>query len=169
MRKYRFGLWLAAVAVVSGVACQSALAQNRFGVVTGKAFDSAVPKDSYLERNAILVKTPTGARAVFALIDTTGYSANIVTKYVGMIITEGDLTLCGHKVTVGSYGFGWTLPGTGVDAPGKFSLYDQAGAPVADCTAERQADLKQPLPLQAIVAADGSARLYHGKHYIGLQ
>ena len=44
-----------------------------------------------------------------------------------------------------------------------------AGAPVADCTAERQADLKQPLPLQAIVAADGSARLYHGKHYIGLQ
>jgi hypothetical protein len=177
MRKYRFGLWLAAAAVVSGAACQSALAQNRFEVVTGKAFDSAVPKDFYLEgnaiptekRNAILVKTPTGARAVFALIDTTGYSANIVTKYVGMIITEGDLTLCGHKVTVGSYGFGWTLPGTGVDAPGKFSLYDQAGAPVADCTAERQADLKQPLPLQAIVAADGSARLYHGKHYIGLQ
>jgi hypothetical protein len=56
-----------------------------------------------------------------------------------------------------------------VDAPGKFSLYDQAGAPVTDCTAERQGDLKQPRPLQAIVAADGSARLYHNKHYIALQ
>ena len=177
MRKYRFGLWWAAVTVVSGAVCQSALAQNKFEVVTGKAFDSAVPKDFYLEgnaiptekRNAILVKTPAGARALFALIDTSGYAASITAKYVGMIVTEGDLTLCGHKVTVGSYGFGWTLPATGVDAPGKLSLYNQAGAPVADCTAERHADLKQPRPLQVIVAADGSARLYHGKHYIGLQ
>jgi hypothetical protein len=175
MRKYRLAMWLAAVTVVSGAACQSLLAQ-KFEVITGKAFDSAMPKDFYLEgnaiptqpRNAVLVKTPAGARALFALIDTTGYSSNIVTKYVGMFITEGDLTLCGHKVSVGSYGVGWILPATGVDAPGKFSLYNQAGAPVADCTAPH-ADLKQPRPLQVVVAADGSARLYHGKNYIGLQ
>jgi hypothetical protein len=169
---------LAAVTVVSGAACQSAMAQGKFeAVVSGKAFDAAVPKDFYLEgnaiptqkRNAILVKTPAGARAIFALIDTTGYSANIVTKYAGMAIVEGDLTVCGHKVTVGSYGFGWTLPATGVDAPGKFSLYNQAGALVADCAAPRQADLKQPRPLQVVVAADGSTRLYHGKNYIALQ
>src|ERR1700691_6130784 len=100
MRRFHVGyagLWLAAATVMS------ALAQNKFEVVTGKAFDSAVPKDFYLEGNAIptekrfatLVKTPAGARALFAPIDTTGYSANIVTKYIGMIITEGDLTLCG--------------------------------------------------------------------------
>jgi hypothetical protein len=177
MRKFRFGFWLAAVTVVSGACCQGLLAQNKFEVVTGKAFESAVPKDFYLEgnaiptekRNAILVKTPGGGRAVFALIDTTGYAASITTKYAGMMITEGDLSVCGHKVTVGSYGFGWMLPGTGVDAPGKFSLFNQAGAPVADCAAQRQADLKQPRPLQVVVAADGSARLYHGKHYIALQ
>jgi hypothetical protein len=169
MRKYGLALWLAAAAALLG--------QNKFEVVTGKAFEQAVPKDFYLEgnaiptekRNAILVKTPGGARAVFALIDTTGYAASITAKYVGMIVTEGDLTVCGHKLGVGSYGFGWALPGTGVDAPGKFALYNQAGAPVADCTAERFADLKRPLPLQVIVAADGSARLYHGKHYVGLQ
>jgi len=177
MRNSRIGLWLAAVTVVSGAACQSVLAQNKFEVVTGKAFDSAVPKDFYLEgnaiptekRNAVLVKTPAGARALFALIDTTGYAASITAKYVGMIVTEGDLALCGHKVTVGSYGFGWALPGTGVDAPGKFSLYNQAGAPVADCASDRQSDLKLPRPLQVIVAPDGYARLYHGKHFIGLQ
>lgn len=177
MRGNGFRLGLAALTVVSGALCQMALGQTKFEVVTGKAFDSAIPKDFYLEgnaiptekRNAILVKTPGGARAVFALIDTAGYSANIVTKYVGMIVTEGDLNLCGHKIGVGSYGFGWTLPGTGVDAPGGFKLYNQAGAPVADCLAQRQADLKQPRPLQVIVAADGSTRLYHGKHYIQLQ
>ncbi len=176
MRKLRVGLWLAAVTVVSGSVCQSVLAQSKFEVVAGKAFDSAVPKDFYLEgnaiptekRNAVLVKTPAGARAVFALIDTAGYAASITAKYVGMLITEGDLTLCGQKVTVGSYGFGWTLPATGVNAPGKFSLYNQAGAPVADCAAPH-ADLKQPRPLQVIVAPDGSARLYHGKNYIALQ
>lgn len=177
MRKYRFGFWLAAATFASGIMCQCALAQGRFEVVTGKAFDSAIPKDFYLEgnaiptekRNAILVKTPAGKRAVFALIDTTGYAANVTAKYVGMIISEGDLTLCGHKITTGSYGFGWVLPGTGVNAPGRFALYNQAGEPVADCTAERQADLKQPRPLQVIVEAGGAARLYHGKHYIGLK
>ena len=176
MERSGVGLWLAAV-VVSGAWCQSALAQKGFEVVTGKAFDSAMPKDFYLEgnaiptekRNAVMVLTPRGARALFALIDTTGYAASITTKYVGMIVTEGDVTLCGHKIGVGSYGFGWVLPQTGVDAPGKFSLYDQAGAPVTDCTAERQGDLKMPRPLQVIVTKDGSARLYHGKHYIALQ
>lgn len=172
MGKYGIGLWLAAVMVVSG-----ARAQSGFQMVTGKAFDSAMPKDFYLEgnaiptekRNAALVKTPAGARALFALIDTTGYAASVQAKYVGMIITEGDLTVCGHKIGVGSYGFGWVLPATGVDAPGKFSLYNQAGAAVAECTAERHGDLKLPRPLQVVVAKDGSARLYHGKHFIALQ
>ncbi|HTQ52973.1 MAG TPA: hypothetical protein VMI94_00845 [Bryobacteraceae bacterium] len=172
-------LWIAgaAVAVMSGALCPSGRAQNRFEIVTGKAFDSAVPKDFYLEgnaiptekRNAVLVKTPAGTRALFALIDTTGYAASVQSKYVGMIITEGDLTVCGHKIGVGSYGFGWELPGTGVDQPGKFSLYNQAGAPLADCTAPRQGALKMPRPLQLVVAKDGAARLYHGKHYIALQ
>ena len=167
---------MTAAAVVSGALCQGTLAQ-KFEVVTGKPFDSAVPKDFYLEgnaiptekRNAVLVKTPAGARALFALIDTTGYAANITSKYAGMIITEGELTLCGHKIGVGSYGFGWVLPGTGVDAPGRLAMYNQAGAPVADCITGRQGDLKLPRPLQVIVTADGAARLYHGKHYIPLE
>jgi hypothetical protein len=169
-------LWAAAV-VVCGAGCQSAWAQKPFEIVSGKAFDAAVPKDFYLEgnaiptekRNAVLVKTPAGARALFALIDTTGYAASVQSKYVGMIIAEGDLSICGHKIGVGSYGFGWTLPGTGVDAPGKFMLYNQAGAAVADCTAARQGDLKMPRPLQVVVSPDGAARLYHGKHYVALE
>lgn len=169
-------LWAAAV-VLCGAWCRGAWAQKPFEIVTGKAFDSAVPKDFYLEgnaipvekRNAVLVKTPAGARALFALIDTAGYAASVQSKYVGMIIAEGDLSICGHKIGVGSYGFGWALPATGVDAPGKFMLYNQAGAAVADCTAQRQGDLKMPRPLQVVVNPAGPARLYHGKHYILLE
>jgi hypothetical protein len=150
----------------------AAFGQHAFEAVTGKAFDSAIPKDFYLEgnaiptekRNAVLVHTPAGARALFGLIDTTGYSQDIITKYVGMIITEGDLTICGTKIATGSYGFGWTRPGTGVDAPGKISIYNQAGAPVASCETPRDASLKQPRPLQVV-----NSRLYYGRHYAELQ
>ncbi len=176
MRRLRIVLWVAA-ALASSASCRSALAQKSFETVTGKAFDAAVPKDFYLEgnaiptekRNAVLVTTPGGARALFALIDTTGYAAAVQAKYGGMLITEGDLTLCGHKIGVGSYGFGWNLPGTGVDAPGKFSLYNQAGTAVASCDTPRQGDLKLPRPLQVVAAAGGHARLYHGKHYVALE
>ncbi len=65
-------------------------AQGTFGQVSGKAFDSAVPKDFYLEgnaiptekRNAVLLKTPRSARVLFTLIDTSGYSSETRKKYV---------------------------------------------------------------------------------------
>ena len=150
--------------------------QHQFEVVTGKPFDSALPKDFYLEgnaiptakRNAVMVHLPSGSRALFSLIDTSGYSADIVAKYIGMIITEGDVSICGQKVSVGSYGFGWSRPGTGVDEPGKFSLYNQAGAKVTECVTPRDANLKQPRPLQ-IVVGDATAKLYYGRHYIELK
>ena len=148
-----------------------AFAQHPFEVVTGKPFDSALPKDFYLEGNAIpteklnatLVHLPAGARALFALIDTTGYSSNIQAKYVGMIITEGDVAVCGQKIGVGSYGFGWTRPTAGTD-PAKFSLYNQAGAKLAECSTPRDANLKQPKPLQLIPNKDATARLYYGRY-----
>ncbi len=151
-------------------------AQQKFELVTGKPFDQAVPKDFYLEgnaiptekRNAAVVKTPAGGRAVFALIDTAGYSTDITTKYVGMLITEGDLSLCGKTITTGSYGFGWKRPATGVNEPGTFMLYDQAGKSVTECQTPRDADIKMPKPLQIVIAADGT-RLYYGRHYLALK
>ena len=115
MTSLRFLTPLATAAILLGLTAGSAVAQHPFELVTGKAFDSALPKDFYLEgnaiptakRNAVMVHTPSGARVLFSLLDTTGYASNIIEKYVGMIITEGDLSICGQKVTVGSYGFGW--------------------------------------------------------------
>lgn len=166
---------ITATALVGPVANRAA-AQHPFEVVTGKPFDSALPKDFYLEgnaiptakRNATMLHLPSGARALFSLIDTSGYSADIIAKYVGMIITEGDVTICGQKVSVGSYGFGWARPATGVDEPGKFSLYNQAGAKVTECSAPRDANLKQPRPLQVVVS-QSTAKLYYGRHYVELK
>ncbi len=168
---------LPVLAILLGLTAASAVAQQKFEIVTGKAFDSALPKDFYLEgnaiptakRNAVMVHTPSGARAVFSLLDTTGYASNIIEKYVGMIITEGDISICGQKVAVGSYGFGWTQSPRAEDKPGTFSLYNQAGAKLAECSTPRDADLKAPRPLQVVVKADGTASLYHGRNSVSLQ
>ncbi len=164
-------------ALLASAALPAAFAQGSFELVTGKPFDSAIPKDFYLEgnaiptqkRNAVLVHVPSGERAVFALIDTAGYSAEIISKYVGMIITEGGLSVCGRKLAVGSYGFGLTRPASGATGPGTFFVYDQGGAKITECAATRDANLKQPTPLKVVVNPDHSARLYYGRLGIDLK
>ncbi len=104
------------IAALGGLSVSSTavLAGSDYQLVTGKEFDAAVPKDFYLEgnaiptekRNAVLLKTPAGARVLFALIDTTGYSSQIQKKYIGMLISEAQISIGGVPVGVGSYGFG---------------------------------------------------------------
>ena len=171
MTKLRWFAFLLALTVLLGVSPENALAQGQFSLIIGKAFDAALPAHFYLEgnaiptakRNATMVRTPSGARAVFSLLDTTGYATDVASKYAGMIITEGDLSVCGQKLTVGSYGFGWERSARGTDQPGKLMFYNQAGAKLGECPTPRDAALQQPKPLQVIVKQNGTAALYYGR------
>jgi len=156
---------------------QNANAQDSFETVTGKAFDKALPKDFYLEgnaipteaRNAALVKTPKGARVLFALIDTAGYSSQIKQKYIGMLINEGHLSLCGAAVEVGSYGFGLERPAPTSDADAKFHLYNQAGSEVVSCAAPKDSTIKIPKPLVVSVSKDGPTWLILGRYRLEIK
>ena len=55
-----------------------------------------------------------------------------------------------------------------VGAVGTFEDLD-FDAVVTECATPRNAELKQPRPLQAIVSQDGTARLYNGRHFIELR
>src|SRR5579859_2353420 len=151
---------------------QNANAQGSFETVTGKAFDAAIPHEFYLEgnaiptekRNAALIKTPKGARILFALIDTAGYSSQIKQKYIGMLITEGRISVCRKAVDVGSYGFGLDRPPATSKADAKFHLYNQAGAEVASCDAPYDATIKIPKPLAVTTGKTGSAWLLMGRY-----
>lgn len=152
-------------------------AQGVFEQVSGKAFDSAMPKDFYLEgnaiptekRNAVLLKTPLGARLLFALIDTSGYSSEVQNKYIGMMIVEGSISICGNSLAVGGYGFGLAKPSPKSNEDAKFVLYDQAGKKVAECSAKKDTRLKQPKPLQVIMGKAGFASLYLGRYWLELR
>jgi hypothetical protein len=150
-------------------------AQGSFELVSGKAFENAVPSDFYLEgsripvqkRNAVLVTTPAGARVVMALIDTSGYSSQIQQKYEGMIISEGNFSVCGQKMGVGSFGFGFTKPAATSKEDMKLTIYNQAGTKVAECAGKVDASITQPAPLHVVPGK--TAKLALGRHSFELK
>jgi hypothetical protein len=162
-------LWSGALALalpaLVALAPASAQAQQK---LEGKAFDSAYVKDFYLEgnaiptqkRNTVVLKGADGKRMVFGLLDTTGYSADIQAKYAGMMIVERKVTVGGAPVAAGAYGFGLQKP-TPAEGPGKLMVYDVGGAKVAEATAQYDAALAQPVPLQFT-----NGRLYVGRHWV---
>jgi hypothetical protein len=164
------GLILVAFAILVGMP-KGTFAQGGFEQMSGKAFEAAIPTNFYLEgnsipvekRNAALLKTPAGARLVFALIDTTGYSSQIQQKYIGMLITEGKVSVCTVSLGVGSYGFGLDRPA------GKFYVYNQAGEKVGDCGAKKDTAVKLPKPLSIVLSKEAGARLYLGRYFLELK
>lgn len=148
-------------------------AQATFQRITGRTFDGAVPRDFVLEtfaipvekRNAALVKTPQGSRLLLALLDTSGYSSQVQQKYIGMIIAEGRVEICGHPFGTGSYGFGLTKPIRPGPGPAEFRFYDQVGIQLASCPAARDEKLPQPRPLQVQWSGQTEARLYVGRYW----
>ena len=154
-----------------------AYAQKAFEIVTGKAFDSALPKDFYLEgnaiptekRNAALLMSPSGHRLVAALIDTAGYSSQVQEKYMGLIINEGPVVVCGKALGVGSFGIGMKRPSEQSNADADFFLYDQAGNKVSQCAAKKDKDLQHPMPLQVVLKGEKTALLYLGRYVVEIK
>ena len=173
----RFVGWILVAFALLIITPRGACAQAAFEQLTGKAFESAVPNDFYLEgnripvekRNAALLKTPAGARVVLALIDTTGYSSQIQQKYIGMVITEGKVSVCSVSLDVGSYGFGLEKPAAPSGEEGKFILYNQAGEKVGECGTKKDRGVKQPKPLNIVLSKQVGARLYLGRYFVELK
>ena len=136
-----------------------------------------MPDRFYLETNAIPVQkrnaafllTSGGSHILFALLDTSGYSSDVPTKYKGMIITEGKASVEGARLSAGSYGFGFDTPSDKSTEAAKFTLYNQAGEKIAVFAAKKDTQIKQPLPLQVVIAKGGTAKLYLGRHWIELK
>lgn len=177
MKKTLTGVAMSLLFCLLAAGSRPAFAQGGFESVTGDALVRAVPNDFYLEgnripvekHNAALLKTPRGARVVVALIDTAGYSSQIKQKYIGMLITESRLSVCGNSIGVGSFGFGLDRPPANSSGPATFKLYNQAGEKVGECSARRDDNIKQPRPLGVATPSGAPARLELGKYVIEIK
>jgi hypothetical protein len=175
MKKTLLGIGFSVMVCMLAVCSNSAFAQGGFEVVTGEAVTKAVPNDFYLEgnripvekRNAALLKNGKGARVVVGLIDTAGYSSQIKQKYIGMLITETKISVCGTSLDVGSYGFGLERPAATSSADAQFKIYNQAGEKLGECASKKDDSIKVAKPL-AVVKGD-PAKLELGKYVIEIK
>ena len=166
---------IAALCATAALALAPVPAAAQVEKLEGKAFDGAYVRDFYLEgnsiptqkRNTVMLKGTDGKRLVFSLLDTTGYSAEIQAKYIGMLIVERPVVLGTAKLAAGAYGFGLRKPQP-PEGPGTLFVYDVGGAKVAEAPASHDAEIARPVPLQ-VVTKDGKSRLYAGRHWVEIQ
>jgi hypothetical protein len=143
-----------------------ATAQERATVLTGAELTRVVPTGFYFQglsaptqmRNAAAARFGSDRFVIAALVDTSGYSADVREKYVGFLITDSAVKLNGESLPAGAYGFGFATEG-------KMTIMDLAGKDLLSVAITDDKSLRRPRPL--MMSADpGGVRLYNGRNYV---
>lgn len=164
MRKYL--LTLIAALVVSGSMPLLAKAQERAVILTGPDLARVVPPGFYFQglsaltqiRNSAAARFGNSRRVIAGLVDTSGYAADVRSKYEGFLITDSTILINGTKLPTGAYGFGFSNDG-------KLTVMDISGKEVLSVDTAKDKSLRRPRPLMMTADSHG-ARLYSGRDYV---
>ncbi len=110
-------------------------------------------------RNSGGVKFADGYYLLATLVDTSGYSSDVASKYQAYFITEVPIKIGGQSLPAGVYGVGF-VPGD------KFVVTDVGAHDVLSVSSSNDQDIKRPLPLQVTTDPAGGFRLYEGRKYV---
>ncbi len=108
-------------------------------------------------RNSSGVKFADGSNVLAAMVDTSGYSSDVASKYQAYFITEVSVKFAGQVLPAGVYGAG--IVG------GKFVLTDVGGHDVLTSPTATDDGMKHPVPLQ-FISTGGGYRLYLGRQFV---
>jgi hypothetical protein len=111
-------------------------------------------------RNSGGVKFADGYYVLATLVDTSGYSTDLQSKYQAWFVTEVPIKVGGQSLPAGVYGVGFV--------GGKFEVTDVGAHDVLSVSSADDAELKRPMPLQVIADPAGGFRLYALRHYVVL-
>jgi hypothetical protein len=110
-------------------------------------------------RNSGGVKFADGFYVLATLVDTSGYSTDLQSKYQAWFVTEVPIKVGGQSLPAGVYGVGFV--------GGKFLVTDVGAHDVLSVSSGEDAELKRPMPLQVMAnPAGGGFRLYALRHYV---
>jgi hypothetical protein len=109
-------------------------------------------------RNSGGVKFADGFFVLSTLVDTSGYSSDVSSRYQAYFITEVPLRIEGHELAAGVYGIGF-IPGD------KFVVLDVGAHDLFVVSSHTDVELKRPVPLKVSAEKD-SFRLWEGRKYI---
>lgn len=113
-------------------------------------------------RNTAGVRFSGGAYFLAGLVDNSGYSTAVKSKYQAYLLTEVPLRFgdkAGDELKPGAYGAGFV--------GGSFVISDLGAHDLFRVPAHRDAEIKRPIPLQVLPGATaGTYRLYRGRDYV---
>jgi hypothetical protein len=112
-------------------------------------------------RNSGGVKFADGFYVLATLVDTSGYSTDLQTKYQAYFIAEAPIKIGGQSLAAGVYGVGFVGD--------KFLVTDVGGHDVLSVSSGDDSELKRPTPLQVVVDPAGGFKLYAGRKYVNIR
>ena len=142
-------------------------AQQHFFVLGPAAMQKLMPATVFYRgqvatsqlRNSGGVKFSDGYYVLAALVDTSGYSGGIASKYQAYFVTEVPIQVGGRELGAGVYGIGFV-------AGNKFLVTDVGGHDVLTVESATDSAMKRPMPLQVLAEPGGRFRLYCGRKYV---
>jgi hypothetical protein len=164
---------LGRLAVLAGLACAfmvapgRAVAQGGDKVLAPTDVQKLMPERVWYKgqaapaqtRNSGGVKFSDGSYVLVSLVDTSGYSSDVQSKYQGYFITEAPLKIGGQNLPAGVYGVGFI-------GNNKFAVTDVGAHDVLTVDSSNDDGMKRPRPLQVTVDTSGRFRLYAGRRYV---
>lgn len=112
-------------------------------------------------RNSGGVKFADGYYLLATLVDTSGYSSDVASKYQAYFITEVPIKIAGQSLPAGVYGIGFITDN-------KLVVTDVGAHDVLTVSYATDDTLKRPVPLQVVADPTGGFRLYAGRKYVTL-
>ncbi|MGD0940651.1 MAG: hypothetical protein ABR905_13180 [Terracidiphilus sp.] len=109
-------------------------------------------------RNSGGVKLADGFYIVAALVDTSGYSTGVQSKYQACLITEVPIKVGGQALVAGAYGVG--LVGD------KLVVTDLGAHDLLNVAVSDDAGMLRPRPLEVVADPAGGFRLYIQRKYV---
>ena len=163
----------AAIATAQATSASTSTAQPDLkpGILDRVQTAAILPKTVYYKglsattqgRNSAGIRFASGDLALFAMVDTSGYSSAVQQTYQAYLLNETHLKIGDKVLPPGAYGFGFI-------AGDHMVVMDIGGNELLRATTTRDPQLARPNPLQILPdeSTPGHYRLYLGRSYITL-
>jgi hypothetical protein len=109
-------------------------------------------------RNSTGIKFADGYYMLATMVDTSGYSSDVASKYQAYFITEIPLKFGSENLPAGVYGAGFV--------GGRFVVTDVGAHDIFSAEAGTDEAIKRPMPLQILADPAGGFRLYSGRNFV---
>ena len=110
-------------------------------------------------RNSGGVKFADGYYMLATMVDTSGYSSDVASKYQAYLLTEVPIKIGGKALPAGAWGIGFI-------GGNKFVVTDIGAHDALTVSYATDDAIKRPTPLQVLADPSGGFRLYAGRKYV---